>query len=185
MGNFFARRKAAGDLAGDWRFERVDAGRVLDCGNPRLFRERKGFGSGDSLAFGNVIKTIGTEILERVDLAAGPADFEQFDFCGRAKSEVHAQIVLRKIAAAAADFVDLLMGFGFAGNLSDATDAGSDAAAVGLGANGSNLDPIIFQRRVTAKKLGKIVDAIDHDVDVAVVVEIAEGSAARRRRSGD
>src|SRR5271165_5666205 len=111
MGNLLARRQAAGDLASNGRFERVDAGWILErsaalCGG-------EDFGSSDSLSFGYVIQTIRLEILERIQLAARPADFEEIDFFGRANAEMYSQIVLRKIAAAAANLVDLLVRLSF------------------------------------------------------------------------
>ena len=140
---------------------------------------------GNSLSFGYVIQTIGLKILQRIKLAAGPADFEHIYFLCVANSEMHSQIVLGKITATAADFVDLLVRLGFAGNMRNTTNAGADAAAVGFCADGSNLDPIIFERRIATQKLRKVIDAIHHDIDVAIVVEIAESGAARGRRRRD
>ena len=51
-------------------------------------------------------------------------------------------------------------------------------AAIGFGAHGANLDPVAASGGVATKKLWKMVDAVDDDVDIAVVVEVAEGSSA-------
>ncbi len=108
-------------------------------------------------------------------MAAGPADFEELDGFGFADAEVDAQIVLGKIPAAAADFVDLGMETFFAGEMGDAFDASADAAAIGFCADGFYFDPIVAGAGVAAKELRVIVDGVDDDVKIAVVVEIAEG----------
>src|SRR5690349_14299139 len=71
------------------------------------------------------------------------------------------------------------------GNFCDAGDAGADAAAVGFRADRADFDPIVFVRGVATDELRRSVDAIDDEVEVAVVVEVAEGAAARRRWDGD
>src|SRR2546430_17251714 len=73
------------------------------------------------------------------------------------------------------------------GDFRDARDAGTDAAAVGFCANRADFDPIVFVGGVAADELWRSVDAIDDEVEIAVVVEIAEGTAARGgggRKSG-
>ena len=95
------------------------------------------------------------------------------------------QIVLRDVAAAAADFVDLAMGLGFAGDAGYASDARADAAAVGLGADGPHFNPVVGEFGVATKKLREVVYRVDDNVDVAVVVEVAEGAAAACGRIGD
>ena len=59
------------------------------------------------------------------------------------------------------------------------TNASADTAAIRLRSDGANLDPVVIELRVAAQKLRIIVDGVDHDVDVAVVVEIAESRATR------
>ena len=81
----------------------------------RPFRSGELFGLHDTLAFFDRDKLIRLHVFHRVHLAAGPAHFEQFDLLGLAESEVNAQIALRDIAAAAADFVDLLVRLGLVG----------------------------------------------------------------------
>src|SRR5256885_8104868 len=65
------------------------------------------------------------------------------------------------------------------GDFRDARDAGTDAAAVGFCANGADFDPIVFVSGVAADELRRSVDAIDDEVEIAVIVEIAEGTTAR------
>src|SRR5229473_3114309 len=72
-----------------------------------------------------------------------------------------------------------------AGKMRDAFDACADAAAIGFCADGFDFDPIVAGARIAAQKLGKIVDGVDDDIEVAVIVEVAEGAAARGDRRGD
>ena len=64
-------------------------------------------------------------------------------------------------------------------NFCDTSDASAYAAAVGFCANRADFDPIVFVGGVAADELWRSVDAIDDEVEIAVVVEIAEGTAAR------
>src|SRR6267378_811085 len=80
---------------------------------------------------------------------------------------------------------DLRMQTLLAGEMRDAFDARADAAAIGFRADGFDLDPIVAGARIAAQQLGKIVDGVDDNVEVAVIVEIAEGAAARGDGSGD
>ena len=100
-------------------------------------------GANDAFAFFDEDDLIGLDVFERFDEAAGPSDFEEFDGFGFADAEVDAQIVLRKIAPAAADFVDLRMETFFAREMRDAFNARADAAAIGFRANGFDFDPIV------------------------------------------
>src|SRR5229473_2372588 len=72
-----------------------------------------------------------------------------------------------------------------AGKMRDAFDACADAAAIGFCADGFDFDPIVAGARIAAQKLGKIVDGVDDDVEVAVIVKVAEGAAARGDRHRD
>src|SRR5713226_4966917 len=80
---------------------------------------------------------------EGLDEAAGPADFQELDALGFADAEMDAQIILRKVAAAAAHFVNLRMETFFAREMRDAFYARADAAAVRFCAGGFDLDPIV------------------------------------------
>ena len=70
-------------------------------------RSRELHGAIDSLPFFHVNQLIRFDVFQRVDLAAGPPNFEQIDFRCFADSKVDPKIILRKVTAAAADFVDL------------------------------------------------------------------------------
>src|SRR6266436_8054919 len=66
-------------------------------------------GTDDALAFFDEDHLVGLDVAEGLDEAAGPADFQEFDVLGFADAEMDAQIILRKVAAAAAHFVYLWM----------------------------------------------------------------------------
>src|SRR5260370_18757678 len=87
-------------------------------------------GSDDAFAFFSEDDLIGLDVLEGFDEAAGPADFEELDVFGFSDAEVDTEIVLVKIAAAAADFVDLRMQALLAGKMRDAFDSRADAFAI-------------------------------------------------------
>jgi hypothetical protein len=72
---------------------------------------------------------VGRDILQGFDGAIGPADFHGVHFRGGAEAEVQAEIVLRKIAGAAADFAELLHAGGVNG------DASADGGAIGFSAD--------------------------------------------------
>jgi len=128
---------------------------------------------------------VGLDVFEGFDQAAGPADFEELDFLGFAYAEMHAQVVLGKITAAAADFVNLRMKRFFASEMRDAFEPRTDAAAIGFRADGLDFEPVVAGARIAAQELRKVVDGIDNDVEVAVVVEVAESAATRGDRSGN
>src|SRR5437660_12263671 len=88
-------------------------------------------GADDAFALFDEDDLIGLDVFQRVDEAAGPADFEKLDGFGFGDAEVEAQIVLRKIATAAADFGELGMETFLAGEMRDAYDARADAGATG------------------------------------------------------
>src|SRR5437016_13361859 len=69
----------------------------------------EGHAAQDALAFFDENDLIRVDILECFNKPARPADFDQLDFFRFSDSKMHAQIVLRKIPAAAAHFVDLRM----------------------------------------------------------------------------
>src|SRR6267378_5750119 len=142
-------------------------------------------GADDAFAFFDEDHLVRLDVLQGFHEAAGPANLEDLDVFGFADAEVNAQIILRKIAAAAADIVDLRMQTLLAGTMRYAFDACADAAAIGFRANGLDFDPIVGGARVAPQKLGKIVNGVDDDVEIAVVIKVAEGTAARGDRLGD
>src|SRR5207245_1141665 len=142
-------------------------------------------GADDAFAFLDEDDLVGLDVFEGFDEAAGPADFEELDVFRFADAKVHAQIVLRKIAAAATHFVDLRMQALLARKMRDTFDARADAAAIGFRADGFDFDPVVGGAGIATQQLRKIVDGIDDDVEVAVIVEVAEGASARGDRRGN
>ena len=64
-------------------------------------------------------------------------------------------------------------------------EARTYAASVGLGADGTNLDPVVAEFGSAMQELRIVVDGVYDYVDVAVVIEIAEGAAASGHGIGD
>src|SRR5260370_34368670 len=69
----------------------------------------KTHGPHDTFAFFDVNELIGLHVLQRVYLPARPANLQHLNLLRFPQAEMNAQIVLRDVAAAAADFVDLLV----------------------------------------------------------------------------
>ena len=95
------------------------------------------------------------------------------------KTEVNAEVVLREVASAAADFVYLPVLSGDTGH------ARANAAAIGFHANGLNPDPMILRLRLQLQHRRKRVHVVDDDLSSAVVIEIAQSNSASAARLGD
>src|SRR5580698_4954889 len=124
-------------------------------------------GAQNPLAFFHEDQLICLYVSKCVDVAAGPADFECVDLFRFSQAKVNAQIVLRNVAASAANFVDLLVWPGCAGRMGYANEACSDAASVGFGADDANLDPIVVEFGTAPQELRIAVDGVYDNVDVA------------------
>src|SRR5260221_10367448 len=61
----------------------------------------------------------------------------------------------------------------------DERDPRSDRLQVPAGADQTEPDPVPGVAAVVAQQARRLVDIVDEDVDVAVVVEVADGAAAR------
>src|SRR6266849_3063979 len=85
---------------------------------------------------------------------------------------MQAEVILGHEAGAAHYFVYLRM---FAG---DYADARADGAAVGFCAYALDFEPVAFGAAIVAQKCGRLVHVDNGDVDVSIVVEIAEGGAS-------
>src|SRR5882762_4227500 len=85
---------------------------------------------------------------------------------------VQAEVILGHEAGAAHYFVYLGV---FGG---DYTDARADGAAVGFCTYALDFEPAVFGARIIAQERGRLVHVDNGDVDVSVVVEIAEGGAS-------
>ena len=85
-----------------------------------------------------------------------------------------AHIVVGKITAAASDFFDLRFSSGL--NL----NASADRVAIGARAFQAERNPMILISTLVTEQAGTVIH-VDHEyIDVPVVVEVAESSAARR-----
>src|ERR1043166_1528524 len=142
-------------------------------GGPRCSRPDGGSFGLDTLALDYGVDPVRRERRERVDLTAGPVHFD-IRGVGLSEPEVHTQIVLRHVAAAAAYFVHLPV---FPGG---AVNAGAYPGTIRPGADTFHFDPVVLDRRVAAKQLRQIIDTVHHHVQVSVVVEIAHCTAAGR-----
>src|SRR6266403_240575 len=98
---------------------------------------------------------------------------------------MHAQIVLRKIAPATTNFVNLLMRLRITGYAGNALYSRSNPAAIRFRPDRFHLDPIVPALRIAAHQLWIIIDRVDHHVEVAVIVEVSESAAPSRNRHRD
>src|SRR6266481_3857875 len=87
-------------------------------------------GADDAFSFFDENQLVGLDVLQSFHKAAGPANLQQLHLLCFANAEMDAQIILRKIAAAAAHFVDLRVKVFFARQRRDAFDARADVAVV-------------------------------------------------------
>src|SRR4051812_7862336 len=154
---------------------------MLQAVPPCLRGELSSFSSRGGLraAFLDGDDAVDGHVVERVSLSARPADFNRLDLLILAHAEVYAQVVLRIVAAARTYFVNLVA------VRRHATDARADGVAVRLHSDEFDGEPVVFRARLGAEQFGVGVDGVDENVYSAVVVEVAEGAAARRRRFGD
>src|SRR2546426_177339 len=120
-------------------------------------------GADDAFAFFDDDHLVRLDVLQGFHQPAGPANLEHVNPVRFADAEVDAEIVLRKISAAAAHFVNLRVRIFFAGEMRDAFDARTDAAAIGFCSDGFDLDPIVA--------------AAQEDVRPAVVVHVEKAAA--------
>src|SRR5207247_804776 len=147
-------------------------------------------GADDAFAFLDEDDLVGLDVFEGFDEAAGPADFEELDVFRFADAKVHAQIVLRKIAAAATHFVDLRMQTLLARKMRDTFDARGDRR----GNSGASVIGNIFEApvaqifveqlalRITRFSLelldfGINVTVANEDVGPAVIVHVKKTAA--------
>src|SRR5271170_7548322 len=121
------------------------------------------------------------EVLELINLSTEPADFDHVDDARLIEAKVHAQIVLREVAASAAQLFHLRQRLGSVATVSCGhDDPAANARAIRLRADKFDLDPVALERGIAAQQLRNGVDAVDRNVDRAVVVVVAKGTTARR-----
>src|SRR5215472_13989578 len=94
-----------------------------------------------------------------VHLPAGPVDLD-ISLLPFGQAEVDTQVVLRDVAAATANFIQLLALAGYA------VHARADGRAVGFGADAFDLDPIVPGSAIAAQQLRHVIDAVDRHIEV-------------------
>src|ERR1700757_1253484 len=97
---------------------------------------------------------------------------------------MYSQIILRVIAAATADFINLLVKLSVR-PFNHTTQSGSDRASIRLCPDALHLDPIVPGMRVAAQQLRYCIRAIGYHIHIAVIVEVTEGASTIRRRLRD
>src|SRR5208282_3172438 len=63
----------------------------------------------------------------------------------------------------------------------DASKPRSNAAAIRLRADSANLDPVVIEPGIATQELRIVVDRVHYNINVPVIVEVAEGATAARR----
>ena len=116
-------------------------------------------------------QAVGSDCFEALADAAGPTHFDVGGLLG-AEAEVEAAVVHRQEARLPGDLLDLL-----AAAVPD-QGAGADGAAVGFGGVELLLEPAVVAFDVVAQERGWFVEVDDENIEIAIVVEIAEGAAA-------
>src|SRR5438477_3239001 len=133
----------------------------------------------DALTLFDVDQLVRLNILQRVNLPARPANLQHVDSLSLPQPEVNAQIILREVAATAAHFIDLLMGFRLSGQMCHTHQPRPDSAAVRFRSNRTNLDPVVIQFQITTEQLRITIHGIDDHIDISIVIEIAKCRAPR------
>ena len=124
------------------------------------------------LTLANDEEPIGRQSLVDLLSSPGPADHEAFDTGGAAKAEVKTGVIDRQVAGSAAAGPPLLE------TASDNPHPGAYSSAVQSLADELYLDPMSHGGPRVSKKLGAPPGITDDNVDIAVIVEIAEGRSA-------
>src|SRR5271169_2201329 len=94
---------------------------------------------------------------------------------------MHAHVVLRKIAATASQLIHLREGFfGGRDGLGGDDDARTDTGTIGFRAYEFDLDPGAVEGGIAPQQLRNGVDAIDRDIEIAIIIIITEGATASR-----
>src|SRR5436190_1050076 len=97
-----------------------------------------------SFPFHHFVNLVHCQSWQSVDVSAWPTDFN-IRLLRCAETEMDAQIILRNVAAAAANLVHLAMLAGCA------DDARTNAGAIRLCANAFQFDPVVAKRAIATK----------------------------------
>src|SRR2546422_10929580 len=110
-------------------------------------------------------------------MAAGPADLDPVSSKSLPESEMHAQIILRKVTPAAPHFFHLAM------TSRHERHSGPDAVTVGLHSDCSNRKRIVLSATSVEEQGGRIILIVHHDVHIAVIVRSEERRVGKECRS--
>src|SRR5947208_3613929 len=129
-------------------------------------------GSHHSFSFPDYDQLVRQNIGQTINLTARPADLDPVSSSSLPESEMHAQIILRKVAPATPNFFHLAM------TSHDDRHLGSNAITVGLDSDSSNGQRIVPSATSVEEEGGRIILIVYHDVHLAIIVEVADGHAA-------
>src|SRR6266571_1087048 len=123
-----------------------------------------------------------------LEFAIRPTDFEEIDFVRGPQAEMHAEIVLRKVASAASDLVGLARFSRYN------ADPGADGGAITVRASQLQSDPVILVRGFEPIEVHRLIYVVDLRIDVAVhledvnppvVVEVDKAAAPAKKAGVD
>src|SRR5579863_2979476 len=110
---------------------------------------------------------------------AWPFDFKQIDFGVFTQPKVDSQVILRKVAASTSDLVDLGERSG------NAPHASPDRTPIRFCSHELDVDPVIRVEPADLQQRRRCILIIHHNVDTAVIVEVAKRAASPGRGCGD
>src|SRR5205807_4955841 len=122
------------------------------------------------------VDEIGGDIAQQFGLAARPENFHRVHLVGRAQAKVRPQVVLREIAAAAPNFIELHDSGGVNG------DTRADGGTIALGSNQVKGNAVVAVAGLVDQQRRWLADVEHQNVHVAVVINVAKSSAAARFR---
>src|SRR5215469_9256998 len=137
-------------------------------------------------SFFNDVEVVGGEVLQHISNTGRPDDFNEIGFRGAIEPKVNAHVILREVAATAADLLHL-----FQWLLADTglllrrccrahRNACAYSSTITLLTHQPQFDPVAAYRGVTTQKLRRRVHAVHHDVHVAIIVVITKCAATCR-----
>jgi hypothetical protein len=141
-------------------------------GRARLDRRRQRDTSSDTLALCDRVDEIGGKIAQHFSLAARPGNFQRVYLVGRAQAKVRPQVVLREIAGAGSNFIELhdLVGVN--------SDPRADGGTIALGSNQVKGNAVVAVAGLVDQQRRRLADVEHQNVHVAVVINVAKSSAA-------
>src|ERR1700674_3350066 len=125
----------------------------------------------DSFAFFHNIETVRRKVLQDLSAAGRPANLNPIDFVRGPQSKMHPQVILREIAAAAANFINLRERACNHSHLRTQTES------VAARADQLNCDPVVGTGPFIVENHGRTIDVFDHNIDSAIVIEIPKSRA--------